>query len=82
MEIKNETVYVIYYDGKPYKTSGRKLVYTTIGSAKGVITTDSEEIARYDYEGSWWDLHRDERKKLANTIKERFEVVEYKPVNK
>lgn len=41
LQIKNETVYVIYRNGQPYQSKGRKLVYTTKGAANGVITQDA-----------------------------------------
>jgi hypothetical protein len=83
LKIKNETVFVVYKDGEPYQSWGRKLVYTTKGAANGVITTDSEEIARQRYEkyhGSWYDnLDREERSKKIDEVRKEFEVMEYGP---
>lgn len=83
LTIKDETVYVIYNNGQPYKSFGRKLVYTNVGGAKGVITNDSSDEARYRYEKKtkkdWYDLSNKKREELINKVKEEFEVVEYGP---
>ena len=78
MEIKNETVYVIYRNGEPYTESSRKTVYTKRGSANGVITTVAKEEARYG--NDYWNLSYEERDELVEHIKKEFSVVEYKPV--
>jgi len=80
LEIKNETVYVIYKNGKPYQSFGRKIVYTTKGSANGVITADAKKHAQMNYvKGSWWDLMPSEQEKLIEKEKGKFELVEYVP---
>lgn len=63
LQVKNETVYVIYRNGEPYNKTGRKIAYTTKGSARGVITNEAKEIARYDFEKSyeWYDLSIEKR---------------------
>jgi hypothetical protein len=88
LTIKNETVYVIYRKGQPYSESGRKLVYTTKGSANGVITYDAEQEARrrYDelrkksgYKMLDWYYDTEEKKQLIDEVRSQFEVVEYVP---
>jgi hypothetical protein len=89
LKIKNETVYVIYHNGQPYQKPGRKLVYTSKGAAKNVITTDAQYEARRRYENerknknydlpSWWELTEEEREKHIDAVKSEFEVVEYGP---
>lgn len=84
LKIKNETVYVIYHNGEPYQGNGRKLVYTTKGSANGVITQDAKDEARYRFEKSkvgndWYELSLSERDKLIDKVKEEFQVIEYAP---
>ena len=79
LQVKNETVYVIYYRGEPYNTTGRKIVYTSTGAAKGVITNESKNIAESDYEGYWYELSRESRDKLIQVASNEFEIVEYVP---
>ena len=80
LQIKNETVYVIYKDGEPYNGSGRKLVYTTRGAAQGVITNEAKDNAHYKYaKGSWWDLSNAEKDKLIEQELSKFQIVEYTP---
>lgn len=80
----DDRVYVIYRNGKRYDQRGRKIAYLTRGAAKGVITSDAEEIARQKYGlRTWWDLTKDERKRLAKQVaEEEFEIVEYAPITK
>jgi hypothetical protein len=74
----NEKIYVIHYDGRQYRERGRKTAYLTKGAAKRVVTVDSEEMARREYEGDWYRLPREERERLTKVVAEtRFEIVEY-----
>lgn len=94
VKIKNETVFVIYRNGEPYQERGRKIVYTTIGAAKRIITGDSEEIARRNFDKEkgydesrhhlgWWDeLTQEEREKRIESVKEQFSIVVYTPKGK
>lgn len=77
------TVYVIYKDGKPYIKSGRKTVYLKIGSARSVITTESQydAIKLYDnyckdnnINGDWYDLSNFEANKWLEKAKSHYEV--------
>lgn len=78
LEIKNETVYVIYRNGIPYKAAGRKLVYTTAGAANSVITNVVKDEVNYTKE--YYNLPRDERNAIVEKIKnEEFTVIEYGP---
>lgn len=79
LEIKDETVYVIYRNGTPYNTTGRKIVYTFKGAAKGVITNEAKDIAQMDYAGDWYELSRSKREKLIENVTEEFEIIEYVP---
>ncbi|WP_431785856.1 hypothetical protein [Paenibacillus lactis] len=80
LQIKNETVYVIYRNGQPYQSKGRKLVYTTKGAANGVITQDAYDEARHHYKGfDWWELGEERQNELVQRIKSEFELVEYTP---
>lgn len=80
LQIKKETVYVIYRNGEPYQGRGRKLVYTTIGAARGVISSDSYDEARLNYEGfDWWELGQEGQYRFIEKVKREFEVVEYTP---
>ena len=84
LTIKNETVYVIYRNGEPYSSKGKKLVYTTKGAANGVITNESKELAVESVvDGTrnrklWWDLSKGEQDEIVDRIRNEFEVVEYK----
>lgn len=80
LQIKDETVYVIYRNGQPYQGYGRKLVYTTKRAANGVITFESYDEARFNYKGSdWWELGQDQWNEIIEKVKSEFEVVEYTP---
>ncbi|RKJ60276.1 hypothetical protein D7X33_28070 [Butyricicoccus sp. 1XD8-22] len=81
LQVKDETVYVIYHNGEPYNGTGRKIVYTTKGAAKGVITKEAKELAEYKYEEfcDWYELSRTERDRLIQNIINEFEIVEYTP---
>lgn len=77
LEIKNETVYVIYYDDKPYNTSGRKIVYTSKGAAKGVITNDVNKEVTYSPE-----IHNLSSSEVDEALKKelgKYKIVEYTP---
>jgi len=80
LQIKNETVYVIYHNGTPYNKSGRKIVYTSKGAARGVITNDAKDIAKYDYNFSdWYELSSNKKEELVQKVVDEFEIVEYAP---
>jgi hypothetical protein len=89
LKIKDETVFVIYRNGEPYKKPGRKLVYTTKGAANGIITTDTYEEAYQKYKGNrkengytmseWYYLSSGVQEKLIDEIKRQFEIIEYGP---
>ncbi|MNX90399.1 hypothetical protein D3C86_1224450 [compost metagenome] len=79
LQIKNETVYVIYRNGEPYQSRGRKLVYTTKGAANGVITQEAHDEARLSFNGSWYDLNNNERDSMIEAAKTEFDIVEYGP---
>lgn len=76
-------VYVIYKDCKPYIKSGRKTVYLKLGSARSVITTESQYDARKLYDsyckdnninGDWYDLSDFETNKWIEKAKSHYEV--------
>ena len=76
-------VYVIYKDGKPYIKTGIKTVYLKIGSARSVITTESQYDAIKLYNnyckdnninGDWYDLSDFERNKWLEKAKSHYEV--------
>lgn len=85
LEIKDETVYVIYHKGKPYNGPGRKLVYTSRGAANGVITNDSRDEAKHrhsitrDYltDIDWYDLDSASREGFIDKVRNEFTVIEY-----
>lgn len=87
LQIKNETVYVIYHEGKPYDGSGRKLVYTSRVAANGVITNDSRDEAKHRHtktrnymdDTDWYDLDKASREILIDKIRNEFSIVEYGP---
>ena len=79
MEIKNETVYVIYHDGEPFDGNGRKSVYTKKGAARGVITEESKDIAKNRNRKDWYEFSREDQEQLINNVKSEFEIVEYVP---
>lgn len=82
-KIENETVYVIYYKGKPFESSGRKIVYMNRASAKSVITSESkrlaQEIYRQSYNQTFYDIGKEERTKWIEICKKDFEIIEYTP---
>lgn len=79
LQIKDETVYVIYRNGQPYKTHGRKLVYTSRGAANGVVTKEAYDEARLSYKGDWYDLSVNKRENMTEKVKKEFNIVEYGP---
>lgn len=89
LQIIDETVFVIYKDGKPYEATGRKLVYTKKGAANGVITAVAGDEAQRRHNDKrrgkeytipeWYYLGRDENKRLIDEVRKEFEVVEYGP---
>jgi hypothetical protein len=89
LQIKNETVYVIYHDGKPYGGSGRKLVYTSKSAANGVISREAKSEAEHRYhlarsystDCDWYELDLSVREDLINEMKKEFNIVEYEPKN-
>ncbi|MED3571942.1 hypothetical protein [Cytobacillus praedii] len=83
-----EAVYRIHRYGKPYKSSEArqkiKAVYVKKGSAKAVITTESEFIAKEEYENEnpgkkFWHLTKLDRAALVENIKLHFDAVKYVP---
>lgn len=83
-----EAVYRIYRNGRPYKNSEAyqniKAVYVKEGSAKAVITTEADYLAKKNYEEEnpgkrWWSLSGVERRELISKIKLQFDVVKYVP---
>lgn len=90
LKIEDETVYVIYYEGKPYQESGCKLVYTATSGANGVITREAKHKAEHRYDlmtkllpdrRYWYELDRDVRTKMIEEVKSEFSIVEYGPKN-
>lgn len=79
LQIKDETVYVIYQNGQPYQARGRKLVYTSKGAANGVITKEAYDEARLSYNGDWYDLSNSKRETMTEAVKKEFDIVEYGP---
>ncbi|OMD76849.1 hypothetical protein [Paenibacillus odorifer] len=87
LQIKNETVYVIYHDGKPYGGKGRKLVYTSKAAANGVVTNDSKDEAEHRHsitrnylsDTDWYDLDKASREILIEKVRDEFSIVEYAP---
>lgn len=88
--MQEDTIYVVYFDGKRYVKSGLKIAYLDIKSARQIVTVEAKNKAEYEYEGDrwdltrkeikyWYDLHKEEKVDLINKMKERFEIVEYKP---
>lgn len=77
-------VYVIYKDGKPYIKSSIKTVYLKIGSARSVITTESQYDARKLYNNycknnnindDWYNgLSKHERNKWLEKAKSHYEI--------
>lgn len=86
MEVKDETVYVIYHNGMPYPHV-KKPVYLTEGTAKGQITHLAKELAKHRFENAdyghnyWYDLGREGREDLIEEARNEFKIVEYKPNN-
>ncbi|WP_291567126.1 MULTISPECIES: hypothetical protein [unclassified Clostridium] len=76
-------VYVIYFDGKIYKTPSRKTAYLEKKYAKQVVTVDSKDIAAdmYHSQGQnknyWDDLSKEERETYMQKAKKRFEIREF-----
>jgi hypothetical protein len=88
-KIENETVYVVYYEGKPYHGNGRRLVYTKESLAKSTITRDSYEKAKELYGeqrekkgyhiADWEDISIELEQELVKSAKAKFSIVEYAP---
>ncbi|MEK4754778.1 hypothetical protein MKX72_19955 [Priestia sp. FSL R5-0597] len=88
-KIENETVYVVYYEGKPYYGNGSRIVYTKESLAKSTITKDSYEKAKELYnkkrekEGyhldDWEDISIELEQELIESVKNKFSIVEYAP---
>ena len=56
------------------------MVYTTRGSANGVITQDSNDKARLNYKGyDWWEVGKERQEEIINQVRNQFEIVEYTP---
>lgn len=80
LQIKNETVYVIYRNGEPYNSAGRKIVYTTKGAARGVITNEAKDSVRNSYDfDDWYELGSDKKEELIQKVVDEFEIIEYVP---
>nr|WP_145401671.1 hypothetical protein [Paenibacillus xylanexedens] len=79
LQIKNETVYVIYRNGQPYQSRGRKLVYTSKCAANGVVTKETYDEARLSYKGDWYELSNSKRESMTEAVKKEFNIVEYGP---
>lgn len=84
MQIKNETVYVIYFDGKPYEAYGRKLAYISRGAAKGVVTGDMNAMLDRMFQKETGKDYFDNPNaevwnRLEGELSARFEIVEYGP---
>lgn len=82
----DDTIYVVYFNGKRYKKDGLKIAYLTEGAAKQIITTEAKYKAECEYDDMhkkeykyWYDLSKEQRKELVEKMKERFEIVPYKP---
>jgi hypothetical protein len=84
MEVKNETIYVIYHNGTPYPHV-QKPVYLTKGSAKGQITHIAKKLARERFENVdyghnyWYVLDNTGREDLIEEARNEFKIIEYKP---
>jgi hypothetical protein len=88
LKIENETVYVIYKNGIPYDGDGRKLVYTSISAANGVITKEAKREAERNYDWMspkfpgrpyWYELDSEYRNRTIEEEKNEFIIVEYGP---
>ncbi|WP_339193835.1 hypothetical protein MKY95_18915 [Paenibacillus sp. FSL P4-0176] len=79
LQIKDETVYVIYRNGSPYEARGRKLVYTSRGAANGVVTKEAYDEARLSYDRDWYELSNSKRESMTEKVKKEFNIVEYGP---
>lgn len=88
--MQEDIIYVIHFDGKRYEKSGLKIAYLDIKSARQIVTVEAKKKAHYEYEGDnydltrkeykyWYDLSKEEQIKLINNMKEKFEIVEYRP---
>lgn len=73
-------VYVIYKDGEWYHPRGRKGVYFKKGSARQVITIDSEDDAEslYENEGHWnkcyYELPKSIRDEYIEKTRSHYEI--------
>lgn len=78
-----DIIYVVYFDGEMYKGYSykkRKSTYTRIGSAKQIVTFDSEYIASQMCEENkidWYDLDKEQREEWLDKAKQRFEIKEF-----
>lgn len=87
LKIENETVYVIYKNGVPYDGESRKLVYTSMSAANGVVTKEAKREAEhrcnsnrsYLSDSDWWDMDRTSREININKVRSEFTIVEYGP---
>ncbi|WP_063562919.1 hypothetical protein [Paenibacillus sp. O199] len=77
LQIKDETVYVIYRNDQPYEARGRKLVYTSKGAANGVVTKEAYDEARLSYKGDWYELSNSKRETMTEKVKKEFNIVKY-----
>lgn len=78
-----DIIYVVYFDGEMYKGYNykkRKSTYTRIGSAKQIVTFDSEYIASQMCEENnidYYYLKDVERKEWIDKARQRFEIKEF-----
>ena len=86
LKIYNETVYVVYQNGKPYTASGVGIVYTEEWIAKGTITKESKKVAeeRYNKQHAkefkdWYDASEQVKEEYIASAKSEFEIKEYGP---
>lgn len=86
--VKNEAVFVIYRNGKPYEHV-KKPVYLTKGAANGQITQVVADEVQRIYEKKrkesgykiqeWYWLTKEEQENHISEIRKEFDVIEYGP---
>lgn len=74
-----DSVYVIYFDDKLYKSNSCKTVYLKESSAKQVITSEAKSLARITFnkennDKCWYDLSRKEEIPYIEQMKNRFSI--------
>lgn len=75
-----DKVFVIYLDGKMYKSRGRKCAYLEEKYVKQVVSADTKEVARdmaHNNGKYFYELTNEEEQVYIDEAKKRFEIREF-----